>query len=186
LPDSGKYLIRISGDESGNSYNLWWQTFPAAPLPPENLQATDGTLSGRIAITWNAAGDEVQYQVLRGTTDDPQTAETISDWTTDTGFADMNAEPAMTYYYWVRAKNISGQSELSQSDSGWQAEGESEPFNSDVNGTGKTDAVDIQLVINAVLGLYVPYPTDIDASSSLTAVDVQLVINAALGIDISP
>lgn len=50
----------------------------------------------------------------------------------------------------------------------------------DVNYSGKVDAVDVQLVINAALGMDVPVDCDIDRDGRVDAVDVQLVINAAL------
>ena len=54
----------------------------------------------------------------------------------------------------------------------------------DVNDSGEVNALDVQLVINAALGLSVQYDCDIDISSGVDAVDVQLVINAALGLSI--
>lgn len=59
-------------------------------------------------------------------------------------------------------------------------EGEPEP--EDVNGDGGVDAVDIQLVINAVLSLDIDnLDADINDDGMVDAVDVQLVINAVLG-----
>ena len=56
-----------------------------------------------------------------------------------------------------------------------------ESFDADVNDTGSVDATDVQLVINAVLGLDVsPYSTDINLDGRTDAVDLQLVINAVL------
>jgi hypothetical protein len=57
----------------------------------------------------------------------------------------------------------------------------------DVNGDGVVNAVDVQLVINAALGLSInpAFNADINSDGVVNAVDVQLVINAALGIDIS-
>jgi len=52
----------------------------------------------------------------------------------------------------------------------------------DVDGSEHVDAVDVQLVINAALGLQDDYPCDLDNSGRVDAIDVQLVINAALGI----
>ena len=52
----------------------------------------------------------------------------------------------------------------------------------DVDGNGKVDAVDVQLVINAVLALRAPYDCDVNDDGKLDAIDVQLVINAALGL----
>jgi len=52
----------------------------------------------------------------------------------------------------------------------------------DVNSSGSLDAVDIQLVINAALGLSVDYDCDLNGDDWVNAIDVQLVINAALGL----
>jgi predicted outer membrane repeat protein len=54
----------------------------------------------------------------------------------------------------------------------------------DVDGSGTVDAVDVQLTINAALGLPVPSGTisDVDGNGITNAIDIQLVINAALGV----
>jgi hypothetical protein len=52
----------------------------------------------------------------------------------------------------------------------------------DVNRDGAVNAIDVQLVINAALGLLVDYDCDVDEDGTVNAIDVQLVINAALGI----
>ncbi len=54
----------------------------------------------------------------------------------------------------------------------------------DVDDDGIVNAVDVQLVINAALGIAVDpsYVVDVDGDGAVNAVDVQLVINAALGI----
>ena len=55
--------------------------------------------------------------------------------------------------------------------------------NADVNLDAQVNAVDVQLVINAALGLPTAYPrTDVNDDGSTDAVDVQLVINGALGL----
>jgi len=55
----------------------------------------------------------------------------------------------------------------------------------DINQDGTVNAVDVQLVINAALGLsIVPYNADINGDGTVNAVDVQQVINAALGIGV--
>ena len=51
----------------------------------------------------------------------------------------------------------------------------------DVNQDGDVDAVDVQLVINSVLGLDVDWDCDVDGDGDVNAVDVQLTINAVLG-----
>ena len=50
----------------------------------------------------------------------------------------------------------------------------------DIDGDGTLNAVDVQLVINAALSLYVLGNADVDLSGDIDATDVQLVVNAAL------
>lgn len=52
----------------------------------------------------------------------------------------------------------------------------------DVDHSGEVDAVDVQKVINAALGVASEDGCDIDGVNGVNAVDVQLVINGALGI----
>jgi chemotaxis protein histidine kinase CheA len=52
----------------------------------------------------------------------------------------------------------------------------------DVNADGRVDATDVQLVINAALGLETPFPIDVTQSGGVNAMDVQIVINKALGL----
>ncbi len=52
----------------------------------------------------------------------------------------------------------------------------------DVNGDEAINAVDVQLVINAALGLPFHGEPDINADDAIDAVDIQLVVNAALGL----
>lgn len=53
----------------------------------------------------------------------------------------------------------------------------------DINRDGAVNAVDVQLVINAALGIAIaPLNADVDSSGSVNAIDVQLVINAVLGL----
>ena len=55
----------------------------------------------------------------------------------------------------------------------------------DIDRNRSVDAVDVQLVINRVLGLDILWNADINGDETIDAVDVQLVINAALGINIT-
>lgn len=54
----------------------------------------------------------------------------------------------------------------------------------DVNGDGLVNAIDVQLVVNAVLGvtLHPGFAPDVNIDQWVNAVDVQLVVNAALGV----
>ena len=52
----------------------------------------------------------------------------------------------------------------------------------DLNADGRVDASDVQLVINAALGMAVPVPAKVSGAGPVNATDVQIVINAALGL----
>ena len=53
----------------------------------------------------------------------------------------------------------------------------------DINGDSEVDAVDVQLVINAALGIDItPLDGNVNGDANVDAVDVQLTINAALGL----
>ena len=55
--------------------------------------------------------------------------------------------------------------------------------NCDINNDGRINAVDVQFVINAALGLDIgDYDADVNRDARVNALDVQLVINAVLGI----
>ena len=56
----------------------------------------------------------------------------------------------------------------------------------DINQDGEINAVDVQLAINAALGIAInpAYNADVDGNGSVNAIDVQIVINAALGIGV--
>ena len=52
----------------------------------------------------------------------------------------------------------------------------------DIDGSGSVNSADVQLVVNAALGMPGRYNADVDRSGTVDAVDVQLVILAVLGI----
>ncbi|MBI4557721.1 MAG: right-handed parallel beta-helix repeat-containing protein [Candidatus Hydrogenedentes bacterium] len=52
----------------------------------------------------------------------------------------------------------------------------------DIDASGTTDAVDVQLVINGALGLDSRAGLDVDGNGVIDAIDVQMVINSALGV----
>ena len=56
-------------------------------------------------------------------------------------------------------------------------------YTCDIDGDGTTGAVDLQIVINRVLGLVTEGNADVNNDNNTDAADVQLVINAALGVE---
>lgn len=52
----------------------------------------------------------------------------------------------------------------------------------DINGDNAVNSIDIQLVINSVLGISSEFPTDINNDATTNSIDIQLVINTVLGL----
>ncbi len=182
VAETGTYYVQIHGEDAGNTYDLWWQTMVFPSDPPTDVQATDGTLTNRVEISWTDSPCAADYHVYRNTIDDPDSAEPLGSWQPSTEFIDLTAQAEISHYYWVRARNTSGTSGISVTDTGWREAPEPLDYNPDADDSGTVDAVDIQLVINSALGLQVEYPCVLDDSGTVDAVDIQLVINAALGV----
>ncbi len=89
-----------------------------------------------------------------------------------------NLTPETTYYYQAVSADYSANQSVSQPGQ-FTTPGK---MPADINGDGIVNAVDVQLVINAALGIDTGYNCDVDSDGVVNAVDVQLVINAALGI----
>lgn len=105
-------------NEAGRTYYYWIRarnscgvstlslstsgTRSGAPSAPSDFTVSDGTLTDRVQITWNASRGTAQYAVLRGTSSDPATAVEIGR-TTGTAFDDREAVEGVAYYYWLQA-----------------------------------------------------------------------------------
>jgi hypothetical protein len=96
-------------------------TTPNPPSAPTNVSATDGTYIDKINISWSASTGATGYKIYRNTSNDYTSASQIG--TTPTpiySFNDTNSTPGISYYYWVKAYNLGGYSNYSNSDSGWR------------------------------------------------------------------
>jgi hypothetical protein len=81
-------------------------TIPGAPAAPTNVQATDGTITNYINISWTAPiGVPYYYRVFRSETNDPAGAVNITgtDFIASTSFNDYGAPRGIDVYYWVKA-----------------------------------------------------------------------------------
>ncbi len=91
------------------------------PTAPGNVAASDATRTDGVLVTWNASTKEnIEYQVLRSTTENVVDAVAVSGWVSETQFLDTTAEiPTVTisggckketiveyvnYHYWVVAR----------------------------------------------------------------------------------
>jgi hypothetical protein len=88
---------------------------------PDGVDATDGTSTTEVTVTWNAVDGAIEYRVLRGTSIDGGKSP-ISDWLAGvTTFSDTTATAPTRYFYAVQARNIFTTGPLSESDQGWVA-----------------------------------------------------------------
>lgn len=93
---------------------------PSPPSVPTNVQATDGSHTDKVRITWNSVSGATSYIVYRNTSNSSSgrvQLGTISSTTYD----DTSAQAGQTYHYWVRARNNAGTSGYSASNSGYRA-----------------------------------------------------------------
>lgn len=91
----------------------------APPLPPQNVQASDGTFPDRIRVTWEASLGASTYEVYRS---DIPGADFLRIATTSaTSYDDTDVVLGRTYWYKVKACNSYGCSDFSQADSGTAA-----------------------------------------------------------------
>ncbi|MBK7096632.1 MAG: T9SS type A sorting domain-containing protein [Saprospiraceae bacterium] len=91
---------------------------------PVNVQASDGTYSDKVFVSWNGTAGNY-FLVYRNTTNSSSSATAVGNWQTATNFSDLTAVPNTTYYYWVKAAsdvNGTNSSAFSTSDSGWKSQ----------------------------------------------------------------
>jgi predicted phage tail protein len=89
---------------------------------PTNVNASDGTFTDRVRVTWSAAAGASAYEVWRGTKNSSSSATKISlSDVTGTTFDDTTAVAGKTYWYFVRAKNAVGTSAFSAGNTGYRA-----------------------------------------------------------------
>lgn len=94
---------------------------PATPDAPTNAQASDGTYTDKVFITWNSSSGATSYQVYRCTSSSTSSCGSVIGSPSSTSYNDTGATPGVTYYYRVKACNSSGCSGFSSHNTGWRA-----------------------------------------------------------------
>ncbi|MBF0103081.1 MAG: hypothetical protein HQK77_19455 [Desulfobacterales bacterium] len=90
---------------------------PTIPNIPTNVSASDNSVN-IVHITWNSVTGANTYQIWRSTNSNPANATQLAS-TQNTSYDDSTASsgvsPCTIYYYWVKACNSNGCSELPES-----------------------------------------------------------------------
>ncbi|MFH2039999.1 MAG: PA14 domain-containing protein, partial [Chloroflexota bacterium] len=86
---------------------------------PTSLQASDGTYTDRISLTWASTAGATSYRVYRSAS--RTGARILLGKTGDTGLDDISATPGLLYYYRVKACRVPRCSNFSMANSGWRS-----------------------------------------------------------------
>jgi hypothetical protein len=123
---TGTYMVRAQARCANDTLLLspWSGTLSvtinhqAAPSPPTNVQASDGTYVDKVQVTWTASSGATSYGVYRAAS--RRGTKVAIGTTSDTTFDDTTASVGRTYYYWVIGTNVYGASGFSAYDTGYR------------------------------------------------------------------
>ena len=87
------------------------------PEAPKNVTATDGTITGKVVVSWSSSVGTNNYNIFRANT--LQDSKIQIGQTAETTFEDTTVDGVNKYYYWIQAVNLSGASAYSDPDSGY-------------------------------------------------------------------
>jgi hypothetical protein len=94
---------------------------PLALAAPTSVNASDGTSTANVAVTWKAVSGATSYSVYRSTTAGSQ--GTLLGSTASLSLLDSSATAGVTYFYGVTASGGGSTSALSAQDSGFRRRG---------------------------------------------------------------
>ena len=73
-----------------------------------SINASDGTSTEGVIITWSSQSGATGYRVVRGNSSNMDNASILVETVTGTTYTDTSAVAGTTYYYWIVAKKSSG------------------------------------------------------------------------------
>ena len=118
------YWVKARNTGGVSKYSMfdagYWGSMGSVPVVPSNVSATDGTVSGKVNITWDTTANTLIYEIWRadipaflgGTLKKIGTSDTTS-------YGDDNVVNGNRYYYWVKARNSWGVSRYSIFETGY-------------------------------------------------------------------
>jgi hypothetical protein len=115
-------------DRGYQGYSFWVRLVRAGQWlgnlqlpPPSNVQASDGTVSGKVVITWDGVSGATSYEVWHGANSASGNAVRIAAGVTGTSYDDALAPYGKTSYYWIKACSSAGCSDFGNYDTGYKA-----------------------------------------------------------------
>ena len=149
---------------------------------------TSAGLAQDVSISWiaNTESDLAGYKVYFGTA--PGTYGNPISLGTGTTYT-LTGLPAGTYYIAITAFNTSGlESGYSNEVSTTIAGTPSTSSRCDINGNGTINALDLQVMVNVILGAQAPSATkgDLNGDGRVDALDLQVLANVILGLRVCP
>jgi len=122
------YWVQAASSSSGSrassfsSYNTGYRVSAVLPAP-SYINASDGTSSDGVVLTWASVSGATHYKIVRSTSPSADAEIIYGSWYAGTSFFDTSAIAGTIYYYWVRASRSSigdGASGFSLSNSGYK------------------------------------------------------------------
>lgn len=118
------YWVKARNDGGVSKYSNfdagYWGVKGAIPGVPTGVSASDGTVAGKVTITWEETDNTLVYEIWRadipaflgGNIQKIGTAD-------ETTFSDTTVTEGNRYYYWIKARNSWGVSRYSIYDTGY-------------------------------------------------------------------
>jgi len=126
----GTGIVRVVASQGGNtnwnaavnvanSFNVAAVSVTNLGIP-QNVAATDGTLTGRVFVTWSAVAGADGYEIWNSDVNNIGTASTLGRSTTITyNDTSSGARSGLMKYYWLKAWNMAATGAFSAVDSGY-------------------------------------------------------------------
>lgn len=130
-------LFRDTTAKIGQQYFYWVQTIrDGAPAgfttwasglrevgAPESLEASQGSFTDRIRLTWSRVGGVTGYSLYRNTSNNSATALLVQSGVAGNRFDDFAVDSGKNYYYWIKSQAADRISQFSAAAVGYRTEG---------------------------------------------------------------